>query len=129
MDADTQRCALDKITSKVIACAHEVSNTLGSGFLEKVYENAMLVELRRARLRASQQVPFQVRYRDEVIGQYLVDILVNESVVLEIKACAALDRIHRAQCINYLNVTGLPVALLINFATPRVDVRRIVRMF
>jgi GxxExxY protein len=129
MNADAQRLRLDQITSEVIRCAHQVSNSLGTGFLEKVYENALMVELRHAHLDAQQQVPITIRYREEIVGMYFPDILVTESVIVEVKAVSALDMVHRVQCLNYLTATGRSVALLINFGTARLDVRRVVQGF
>ncbi|HUL55772.1 MAG TPA: GxxExxY protein [Usitatibacter sp.] len=129
MDADAERSALDTITSRVIGCAHTVGNVLGPGFLEKVYENALMVELRYDGLRVDQQVPFQVRYREEVVGNYIPDIVVEHAVILEVKAQARLDVVNRVQCLNYLRATGLRIALLLNFGSPRVEVQRVVHRY
>ena len=129
MDADGERSALDTITSRVIGCAHTVGNVLGPGFLEKVYENALMVELRYDGLRVDQQVPFQVRYREEVVGNYIPDIVVEHAVILEVKAQARLDVVNRVQCLNYLRATGLRIALLLNFGSPRVEVQRVVHRY
>jgi len=129
MDADAERSALDAITSRVIGCAHTVGNVLGPGFLEKVYENALMVELRYDGLRVDQQAPFQVRYREEVVGNYVPDIVVERSVILEVKAQARLDVVNRVQCLNYLRATGLRIALLLNFGSPRVEVQRVVHRY
>jgi GxxExxY protein len=94
------------------------------GILEKVYENSLRLELVRAKLKVEQQVPLQVMYEGHVVGDYLPDLLVEESVVVELKAVFALDRIHRAQCINYLRATGHRLCLLLNFGLPRLDVER-----
>jgi GxxExxY protein len=129
MAADNPRMAADEInrvTEKIIGAAHRVSNTLGDGFLEKLYENAMVVELRKAGLQVEQQRPVQVRYDGEIIGDYVADILVEGKVVVELKAVTFLDRIHRSQCVNYLRATGLPICLLLNFGQRRLEVRRIV---
>ena len=124
MNADEHR--LDQITGKVIGCAYRVSNVLGSGFLEKVYENAMAIELTRSGLNFAQQKPIQVRYHERVVGEYVADLLVEGSVLVELKATRSLDEIHWAQCLNYLKATGLKVCLLINFGQPRVEIKRIV---
>ena len=113
----------------MIGCAFEVSNTLGCGFLEKLYENSLAVELRRAGLRIEQQRPIQVRYKGELVGDYVLDLLVEGVVVVEVKAADALDEAHTAQCLNYLKATGCPVCLLFNFGKPRVQHRRFVRDF
>lgn len=116
---------LTPITEKVIGCAYKVSNTLGSGFLEKVYENAMAVELRQSGLAITQQKPFIIRYENVVVGEYYADLIVEDQVIVELKAQADLDKANIAQCLNYLRATSLPLALLINFGTPRVQIKRI----
>ncbi|HEX7558019.1 MAG TPA: GxxExxY protein [Usitatibacter sp.] len=117
---------LNAVTAKVISCAYRVSNTLGAGFLEKVYENALAVEMRRSRLAFVQQPGYFVRYRSEVVGDFIPDLVVCDSAIVEIKAVDALTRVHQAQCMNYLRVTGLKVALLLNFGAPRLETRRFV---
>jgi len=129
MNADAEREELDRLTERVIGCAYEVSNTLGCGFLEKVYENALAVELRRAGLRVEQQKLIQVRYKGELVGEGILDMLVEDVVIIEAKAIDALDETHTAQCLNYLKATELPVCLLLNFGKPRVQLRRFVRDF
>lgn len=116
----------EDVSSTIIGCAYTVSNTLGCGFLEKVYENALAHEMRKARLRAEQQKALKVRYDDIVVGDYVADLLVNEHILVEIKAVKSLDDIHVAQCLNYLKATNLKLCLLLNFGTPKVGVRRIV---
>ena len=117
---------LDAISNGVIGCALTVENTLGSGFLEKVYENALALELRRAGLAAVQQHGISVVYRDTSVGEYFVDLLVEDAILVELKTVRALDRMHRAQCVNYLRATGMHLYLLMNFGTPRLEVRRVV---
>ncbi len=129
MNADAQRTELDRLTERVIGCAFEVSNTLGCGFLEKVYEKALAVELRRQGIRVEQQKVIQVRYKGELVGDYLLDLLAEEAVIVEVKAMDALDSAQTAQCLNYLKATGHPICLLVNFGRPRVEVRRFVRDF
>jgi len=106
-----------------------VGHSLGCGFLEKVYENALAIELRRKGLEAEQQRAVTVFYEGEVVGDFLADILVEGEVVVELKATKSLDDVHMAQCLNYLKATGLTVCLLINFGQPRVEVKRIVSGF
>jgi GxxExxY protein len=127
--ANQSREWMDALTSRIIGAAYKVSSALGSGFLEKVYENALALELRHAGVKARKQQPVKVRYRGEVVGSYLTDLLVEEAVVVEIKAVDGLDESHRAQCIHYLRATGLRVCLLLNFGRPRLELRRIVRNF
>ena len=116
---------LDELTGRVLNCAIRVSNTLGCGFLEKVYENSLAIELRKAGLKAEQQRVVQVRYGGEVVGEYTADLLVAGRVLVELKATRALDDVHLAQCLNYLRATGLQVCLLPNFGTPRLQIRRL----
>ena len=123
---DRQKDEINDITEKIIGCAYTVGNRLGSGFLEKVYENALAHELRKAGLLVRQQEVIQVCYDGVVVGEYTADLIIEQSVLVELKAAKALDKIHMAQCLNYLKATGLKMCLLINFGTPRVDVRRIV---
>jgi GxxExxY protein len=117
---------LNKISSVIIKCAYQVSNTLGCGFLEKVYENALLHELQKAGLRAEQQKPIKVHYDGIVVGDYFADLVVEDVVIVELKVVKAIEDVHAAQCLNYLKATGLSVCLLINFAHPRVEIKRLV---
>lgn len=116
----------DKITESIIKCAMKVSNTLGAGFLEKVYENALAMELRQADLEVEQQKKIHVKYEGAVVGDYIADLVVNDSVLLEIKAAKAIDEVHQAQLLNYLKATGLRVGLILNFGTPRMGIKRMV---
>ena len=127
MDADHQR--LNEISGKVIGAAMKVSNALGSGFLEKVYENALVHELRKSGLAVKQQYAMAVLYDGSVVGDYAADVLVEDLVLVEMKAVKAMDEVHMAQCMNYLKATGLRVCLLLNFGRPQLQVKRIVRQF
>ncbi|MCZ7402636.1 MAG: GxxExxY protein [Candidatus Methanoperedens sp.] len=118
---------LNELSEKIIGAAFEVSNILGVGFLEKVYENALNVELELRGLQVQQQAPLKVYYKDELVGDYIADILVNNEIIIELKTVKEFDDIHIAQCLNYLKITGLKLCLLINFSKPRVDIKRIVR--
>ena len=126
MNTDERKSEIDRLTEKIIGCAFTVGNTLGCGFLEKIYENAMVIELRQAGLRAVQQQLMEVQYHDVVVGTYVADLVVEGSVLIEIKAVKCFDEIHTAQCLNYLKATGLPLCLLINFGRPRVDIKRVI---
>jgi GxxExxY protein len=117
---------LNQISEKIIGCAFKVSNTLGVGFLEKIYENALTHELRKTGLRVSQQLPIKVHYDGVVVGEYIADILVEETILVELKTVKELDSIHLAQCINYLKATGLKLCLLFNFSKPHLQIKRIV---
>ena len=127
MNADERRS--DEITETTIGASYRVANTLGQGFLEKVYENALVIELRGAGLLVEQQKPIEVRYQGVVVGDYIADLLVENSILVELKAVKKLDEVHVAQCLNYLKATGLKVCLLLNFGTDRVEVRRLVNSF
>jgi len=117
---------LNTITEKVIGCAYRVSNTLGSGFLEKVYENALAHEVRKAGLSASQQQALQVYYDGMIVGEYCADLVVEDMLLVELKTVRALDEVHMAQCLNYLKATARPLCLLINFGNPRLEIKRII---
>jgi GxxExxY protein len=124
MNADDT--VVNRLSESIIGCAFTVANTLGSGFLEKVYENALAHELRKAGLVVAQQRGIIVRYDGVIVGEYAVDLLVEDAVLVELKAVRALDDIHRAQCLNYLRATGLQLCLLINFGKPRLEIKRII---
>ncbi len=124
MNSDEDR--LNELSEKIIGAAFEVSNILGAGFLEKVYENALNVELNLRGLKTFQQAPLKVYYKNELVGDYIPDILVEDEILVEIKAVKELDEIHLAQCLNYLKITGLKLCLLINFSKPRIEIKRVV---
>ena len=129
MNADMDRERLDRISRAVIGGAQRVSSNLGYGFLEKVYENSLVIELRKAALSVEQQRPIQVRYEDQIVGDYIPDLIVEEAILVEVKAAIGLDRVHRQQCLNYLRATGHRVCLLLNFGQPRLEVKRLVWLF
>ncbi len=128
MDAN-EREWMNRLIEKVVGAVYEVANTLGAGFLEKVYERALVGELRLRGIRAEGQVPLRVIYKGEAVGDYYIDILVESKLVLELKCVQALTDEHLAQTLNYLKATGHQVALLINFQHPKVEWRRIVHNF
>lgn len=111
-------------TEKIIAAVYEVSNELGAGFLESVYEKALLISLRERGLTAHEQCPLTVTFHDEEVGAFFADIVVENKILLELKAVNALQSVHTAQILNYLKATKMPVGLLINFGTPKVELRR-----
>ena len=123
---DTDKTSETELTQKIIGCAYTVSNTLGSGFLEKIYENALVIELRKNRLAYQQQLPVKVIYDGIVIGEYISDLVVESKVLIELKACKAIDDAHVAQCLNYLKATNLQLGLIINFGKPKIEIRRLV---
>ena len=113
------------ITEKILGCAYKVSNALGSGFLEKVYENALVYELKEAGLRFTQQKAIPVHYRGVLVGEYQADLLVEDEVLVELKAVSALKDVFYAQCLNYLRASKLEVCLLLNFGKPELQIRRV----
>ena len=115
---------INTLTEKIINCAFNVHNTLGCGFLEKVYENALAHELKKNSLDVVQQASIRVMYDSVSVGDYAADILVESSVILELKAAQAIDRIHEAQLLNYLKATGLTLGLILNFGQPKLQIRR-----
>ena len=125
MNTDKHRWKTNEITEVVIGAAYKVSNTLGSGFLEKVYENALAIEIRKSGLQVVQQQPIYVKYEGAVVGEFIADLLVQNEILIELKAVRALDEIHLAQCLNYLKATGLKICLLINFGNPKVEIKRV----
>ncbi len=114
-----------EITEKIIGCAYSVANSLGCGFLEKVYENALVYELKEKGLNVIQQKPIKIYYKGALVGEYVADLLVEERILVELKAVQDLDDVHVAQCLNYLRATGFKTCLLLNFAKPELHVRRI----
>jgi GxxExxY protein len=125
MNADERRCP-DSLTENVIGAILEVSNTLGAGFLEKVYERALLRELALRGLRAKGQFSFSVMYKGACVGEYYADILVEDVLLVELKCVDRLGSEHTAQCLNYLKATGLTVCLLVNFQGSKAEWKRIV---
>ena len=113
----------DALTQKIIGCAYKVHNTLGPGFLEKVYENALRIELEKLGLRVRQQEPLSVAYEGHVVGEYYADLWVDERVVIELKAAQTLVKQHEVQLVNYLAATGVESGLLLNIG-PSVEVKR-----
>lgn len=116
---------IDKITERIIGCVHKVSNTLGIGFVEKVYENSLAHEMRKNGLKVIQQHPVKVVYDSVIVGEFFLDMLVNDVVILELKAVSALTNEHLAQAFNYLRATNLPACLLINFGQTKAQIRRL----
>ena len=116
----------DSLTERVLGAVFEVSNTLGAGFLEKVYERALLHELRLRGMHAVAQVSYPVLYKGQSAGEYYADIIVDSTVVIELKCVERLGKEHLAQCLNYLRASGREVCLLINFQKPTVEWKRIV---
>ncbi|MCB0196506.1 MAG: GxxExxY protein [Anaerolineae bacterium] len=118
----------DVLTHKIIGAAYKVHNQLGAGFLEKVYENALRLELNKQGLAVEQQVPIAVYYENEIVGDYYADLWVEKRIIVEIKAIRTLAKEHEVQLVNYLNAVGLDIGLLLNFG-PSVQVKRKYRHF
>jgi GxxExxY protein len=116
-----------ELKQKILEGAFAVHNNLGCGFLEKVYSNALLFELRNLGLQCEHEVPFKVKYKDVVVGDYCADLVVERRVLVELKACTGLDSVHEAQILNYLRASGIQVGLLLNFGKPKLQYRRFVR--
>lgn len=117
---------LNKISELIINCAFTVSNTLGCGFLEKVYENAMVIELGKRGLFVKQQYPLNVYYDNKVVGDYFADIFVNNEIIVELKTVDSINAIHEAQLLNYLKASNKKLGLIINFNKPKVQIKRMV---
>jgi GxxExxY protein len=121
-----ERELLEKLFEMTIGAVYEVANTLGAGFLEKVYERALVMELRLRGMRAKSQVAITVLYKGQRAGEYLADIVVEDCLLVELKCVESLGGEHLAQCLNYLRASGLHLALLVNFQRPKVEWKRIV---
>jgi GxxExxY protein len=117
----------EDLTGAILGCAFEVINELGAGFLESVYERAMLVAIEQKGLQVQAQRPIEVRFRERSVGEFYADLFVEQKVIVELKAVKAIAPEHQAQVINYLNATGIEVGLLINFGNPRLEYKRFTR--
>ena len=128
MNAD-EHGYLDTLTERVLGAIFEVSNTLGAGFLEKVYQRALLHELHLRGIRAAAEVSFPVIYKSHGVGEYFADILVEDELVIELKCVDRFSNENTAQCLNYLRASSRTLCLLVNFQKPKVEWKRIVRGF
>ena len=117
---------LDDITYAIRGAVFEVNKLLGHGFLEKVYENALITELRLKGLKAENQVPLKVFYKDNMVGEYFADIIVENQVIVELKAVERIKKVHQVQLLNYLKATGIKVGLLVNMRYPKAEIKRMV---
>lgn len=122
-DLDPQ---LEVLTERIIGAAFTVSNALGHGFLELVYKNALAEELTVAGLTVAKEKTFPVLYRGKQMGLYTADLVIEDAVIIELKATDILVQAHRAQLLNYLKASGLPVGLLLNFGKPKLEIRRVI---
>jgi GxxExxY protein len=122
----TEEQTVNDVTARIIECAYTVGHTLGAGFLETVYRNALVRELLNNGLQVCKHQGIQVYYDHVVVGEYVADMVVEGCVVVELKTVRALEEVHLAQCLNYLRASGMQLCLLINFGDPRITVKRIV---
>jgi GxxExxY protein len=113
-----------ELTKEIIGKFYHVYNELGYGFLEKVYENALAISLRKSRLTVTQQFPIDVYFEGEIVGKYDADLVVNDTIIVELKAARALDPAHEAQLLNYLKATRYEVGLLLNFGAQKAELKR-----
>ncbi len=120
-----ERAALEALAETVVGAAYEVSNVLGAGFLEKIYERALIEELGLRGLRVKAQAPFPVAYKGKHIGTYAADLVIEDRLLVEVKCVEHFSNEHLAQCINYLKASRLSVALLMNFQSPKLEWKRI----
>ena len=123
---DSELDEINKLTEKIIGCAYKVSNELGCGFLERVYENALAHEIRKLGVKVEQQKKIEVYYDGVEVGIYVPDLFVADTVIAEVKTVSHLENVHRAQCMNYLSATKTKICLLINFGNSKVEVKRII---
>jgi GxxExxY protein len=117
---------LNELTYLINGAIFEVNRILGPGFLEKVYQNALLLELKARGIKAVAQYPIKVRYKDKIVGEYFADLLVEDQVIIELKTVDRIEKIHEAQLLNYLKATGIKVGLLVNFKSTKADIKRMV---
>lgn len=119
---------INDLTYQINGAIFEVNRELGGGFLEKVYENALLVELQERGLKAESQRPIRIKYKGREVGEYYADILVEDKVILELKTVESIERIHEAQLLHYLKATGCKIGLLVNFKHPKAQIKRLICM-
>ena len=117
---------INQITYQINGAVFEVNKVLGPGFLEKVYENALKVELKQRGLKAECQAPIEVFYKNDLVGEYFADILVEGKVIIELKTVKTIEKIHEAQLLNYLKATDIKVGVLVNFKHPKAEIKRMV---
>jgi GxxExxY protein len=115
-----------ELSYKIIGLAMKIHNELGGGFLEKVYENAMIVLLNKEGIVAKQQVSTPIYFEGQLIGDYYADIIVEDKIILELKAVECITDVHRAQALNYLKATKLKLAIIVNFSRPKLQMERVV---
>ena len=126
MNTNEKLILYEDLSYKIIGLAMEVHRKLGNGFLEKVYENALLLLLRREGIGAQQQAPIKVYFEGEIVGEYFADILVDDKIILELKTLKEITDVQMAQALNYLKATALRLAIIINFGKRRLEYERII---
>jgi GxxExxY protein len=126
---NTDQENLDALTARVLSAVFEVANTLGAGFLEKIYQRALLRELRLREIQTTPEASFTVTYKGYSVGEYFADLLIEDAVLLELKCVERLSNEHTAQCLNYLRASGRSICLLVNFQHPTIEWKRIVHQF
>ena len=114
----------EKLTETIIGCAYRVYNKMGFGFLESVYEKCLLIELHKAGLDMESQKPITVYYDNEIVGEFVADIIVNDAIILELKSVRRIVKAHEVQLVNYLVATGKSVGLILNFGVRKVEIKR-----
>ena len=112
------------VTETIIGCAYRVYNKMGFGFLESVYEKCLLIELHKAGMDAESQKPIVVYYDNEIVGEFVADIIVNDTIILELKSVRRVVKAHEVQLVNYLVATGKPIGLILNFGESKVEIKR-----
>jgi len=117
---------LNELTYLINGAIFEVNRILGPGFLGKVYENALLMELKARGIKAEAQYPIKVRYKDKIVGEYFADLMVEDRVIIELKTVDKIEKIHEAQLLNYLKATGISVGLLVNFKNTKAEIKRLI---
>lgn len=125
-DKKSEEYKYQELTGKIISCAFEVQNNLGCGFLEKVYQRALVYELQTKGLKVEIEKPIKIVYKGQNIGTYIADFIIEDKVILEIKTVEFLTKVHTAQALNYLKASGYEVGLILNFARPKLEYKRVV---
>lgn len=124
-DGEERELPHSELTSDILGCCFEVMKELGPGFLERVYKNALLIAMRQKGLQVEVEHPYEVVFRGKVIGRYSADLVVSQTVIVELKCCDSLIREHQAQLFNYLKVSHLPIGLLVNFRRRKLEWKRL----
>ena len=117
----------EDLTQKIIGCAYRVYNIMGFGYLESVYEKCFIIELRKIEVKVESQKPIIVHYLNQIAGNYIADIVVENKIIIELKSVKKIVKAHEVQLVNYLTATGLEVGLIINFSESKVEIKRKVR--